>query len=431
MAKLDIPGWVTKQNASKTVTWHYWQPNATQRKAGWGQLKFGTNETAALTGCRARNEEIDIWKRGGSRPREIRKLLARGTIDALIDRYRCEYMNANGPGGRPNVADKTRESYATALKRISIWAGDQPLAYVTPARVRALRDAMMKPLAPKGQEGGGIGHAPAHNTLKMLRQLFAYAIKCDLVPTGQNPAINFDLGAPAPRRTVWKVAHESAFDTSARHKSFPSMALAREIALYTAQREGDLIKFTEHRFQPIELFDPVLIDRLGDDDGMVKGWIIDQHKTDMPLEIPFDAPLRAKVEAALRVNRARDRAATPPRLATHIIVNDKTGLPWKKRAFIDVYNQILAHAADASGQPEMRDLVWHDLRRTRVVRLRRQRMPKEQIATLTGTTEQSITAMLKAYGPIDATMTAGAIVASLDADIARDKAVADKKEQQQ
>ncbi len=427
MAKLDIPGWVTKQNASKTVTWHYWQPNATQRKAGWKQLSFGTDETAAIAGCRARNEEIDIWKRGGSRPKEIKKLLARGTIDALIDRYKAEYMNANGPDGKPNVAAKTRESYATALKRISIWAGDQPLAYVTPARVRALRDAMMQPL-----DKGGVGHAPAHNTLKMLRQLFAFAISVDLVPKGQNPATDFALGAPAPRRTIWKVSHDSAFDTSARHLGFPSMALAREIGLFSAQREHDLIHFNEHQYQPIELFDQLLIDRLGDDQGVVKGWILDQHKTGlMQLEIPFDPPLRAKVEAALKANRARDRAANPPRLATHIIVNDKTGLPWAKRGFISAWTAILEHAAEASNQPEMRELVWHDLRRTRVVRLRRQRVPKEQIATVTGTSPQTIDAMLKAYGPIDATMTAGTIVASLDADIARDKAVADKKEQQQ
>ena len=75
---------------------------------------------------------------------------------------------------------------------------------------------------------------------------------------------------------------------------------------------------------------------------------------------------------------------------------------------------VLAHAARAAGRPHMTDLVWHDLRRTRVVRLRRRGMPKEAIASITGTSSASIEAMLKVYGPIDPTITANAIASTLD-----------------
>ena len=61
----------------------------------------------------------------------------------------------------------------------------------------------------------------------------------------------------------------------------------------------------------------------------------------------------------------------------------------------------------------MTGLVWHDLRRTRVVRLRRRGMPKEMIATITGHSPQSLDMMLKVYGPIDRNMTFGALAASL------------------
>jgi hypothetical protein len=137
---------------------------------------------------------------------------------------------------------------------------------------------------------------------------------------------------------------------------------------------------------------------------------------------------RAKIDALLRTNRARDRAATPPRLVTYIIVDDRTGLPWKKRDFIKAWNRVLDNAADATGMEEMRDLVWHDLRRTRVVRLRRMGMSEAQIATVTGTSPQTIMAMLKAYGPIDATMTAHALAAASMHETARDKAIEDQKE---
>jgi hypothetical protein len=427
MAKLDIPGLVPKPNAKNPRTWH-WQPSATLRKAGWKAKALGRDFDAAIDAAREINRQVEAWRMGGPKPREIAKHRAKGTLDALIARYRAEHLDGLNPAtGAPMLAAKTRENYETPLKRLSLWAGDQQLAYVTPNRVKILRDTLVGPA-----EKGGIGHASAHNTLKMLRQLFAFAISIDLVPKGQNPATEFGLGAPPPRRTIWTKPHEKAFDDAAFRLGLPSLALARELALYTAQREGDLLRFNENEYAPIELFDPLLVRHFADDAGIVKGWVNDQHKTGLTqLEIPFDRALRAKIDAALRTNRARDRAANPPRLVTHVIVDDRTGLPWKKRDFIKAWNAVLANAAEASGQPEMVDLVWHDLRRTRVVRLRRMGMSEAQIATVTGTSPQTIMAMIKAYGPIDATMTAHALAAASMAETARAAAIEEKQEQRQ
>lgn len=74
------------------------------------------------------------------------------------------------------------------------------------------------------------------------------------------------------------------------------------------------------------------------------------------------------------------------------------------------------HAAKRTGRENMTALVWHDWRRTRVVRLRRQGMPKEMIAAITGHDPKSIDEMLKVYGPIDATITAAALATAIDAD---------------
>jgi hypothetical protein len=424
MANLRIPRLVPKTNKSDVTTW-FWQPSATLKAAGWKSRPLGNDEWAAVEAARDLNAQVEAWKMGGPSPRAIERRKARGTVDALITRYRREYLHALDPAtGKPMLSDKTRENYETPLKRISMWAGDQQLAYVTPGRVRILKETLVGPEAK-----GGIGHASAHNTLKMLRQLFAFAISVDLVPKGQNPATDFGLGAPPPRRTIWKHAHEKAFDDAAYRRGLPSLTLARELALYSAQREGDLLRFNENEFVAIELFDPLLVRHFGDDAGVVKGWVNDQHKTGlMQLEVPFDRPLRNKVEDALRRHRARDRAAVPPRLVTYVIVDDRTGLPWKKRDFIKAWNATLADAAEATGMQEMRDLVWHDLRRTRVVRLRRMGMSEAQIATVTGTSPQTIMAMLKAYGPIDATMTAHALAAASAHETARDKAIEDQKE---
>ena len=61
----------------------------------------------------------------------------------------------------------------------------------------------------------------------------------------------------------------------------------------------------------------------------------------------------------------------------------------------------------------MAGLTWHDLRRTRVVRLRRRGFDKTMIGAITGLDPKTIDAMLKIYGPIDPTITAAALAADL------------------
>jgi hypothetical protein len=412
----------------KRKSW-FWQPSATLARAGWESVPLGHDEGKAIEEARAINKRVEEWRLGGPGPGQVKAHVARGTGADLIERYRRLYLNArhqDGPrAGQYKLAVRTRENYETPLKRLEMWMGQSLLETITPKRVKVLKETLIGPEAK-----GGIGHAPAFQTLKMGRQLFAFAISEDLF-TARNPFLNFGLGAVPARRTIWKAQHEKAFDDAALRLGLPSLALARKLALYSAQREGDLLRFTENDFAPIELFDPKLIEHFGDRDGVVKGWILEQqHKTDMPLQIPFDPAIRAEVEKALRSNRARDRAATPPRLVTHVITEERTGVPWKQRHFITQWRRVLADAARATGMAEMNELVWHDHRRTRVVRLRRMGMAKEQIATVTGTSNQTIDAMLDAYGPIDATMTAHALAAAATHELAQQAAIEEKKGKQ-
>ncbi|KUR80946.1 hypothetical protein [Novosphingobium sp. FSW06-99] len=414
MAQIRIPCLVGKTNKAGVTSW-YWQPSATLARAGWKPLSLGKDEGAAIAGARTRNAEVAAWKSGAPMPGAIKPKPQGGTVNALIDRYRRDVIEGINPAtGKARLKPKTAETYEIALRRIEAWAGKHPVAYITPARVRALRDATAKPV-----DQGGIGHAPAFNMLKILRQLFAFAERVDIIPPGANPARSFDLGAPAPRRHVWEAEDEGCFITAAYALGLPGMALAMELALYTAQREGDLIAFNEHQLQSIELHDAPVRARFTGPDGEVMGWVMHQQKTSSDeavtsMEIPFDPKLRAKVETAIRTNRARDRAADPQRLLTYVLVDDRTGLPWKKRPFIQAWRDVIEHAVKTTGRTQMRDLVWHDLRRTRVVRLRRRGMIPAMIASITGHSLQSINMMLKVYGPVDPTMTAAAIASTFD-----------------
>jgi hypothetical protein len=417
MAKIRIPFLVEKKNRDGSSSWH-WQPSKTARAAGWDPVALGRDRTAAMKAAEARNADYDRWKAGGALAGEIAQRVAArpqtGTLSALIARYRRDHLEGRKASGAPKVRPKTRESYETSLERIEAWAGKHPLAYVTPARVGKLRDAIARPI-----DQGGLGHASAFNLLRVGRQLFSFAESIDLVPRGSNPFTNFGLSKPPSRRSVWTPEDDAAFDAAAYDLNMPSMALARAVALFTAQREGDLIAFTEGQYVPLEIFDRQLHELLAGDDGRVMGWSFSQAKTSTEyaarmMEIPLEGELRTRIEAALRANRARDRTATPPRLVTHLLHDDRTGLPWKQRAFIQAWRKVLDHAAENGGRPEMKALRWHDIRRTRVVRLRRRGMPKDMISAITGLDPKTIDEMLKVYGPIDPTITARAIANSLD-----------------
>lgn len=413
MAKVKIRFLVEKPNKDGSTTYH-WQPSKSAREAGWKAKPLGKDQAAAFAAAIELNKEYDAWRRGEVDLPKVRVPSSQGTVAALAARYRREVMNGTKPNGAPRLKPSTRSVYETALTRIERWAGKHPVAFVTPARVRKLRDANLKPI-----EQGGLGHAATLNLLKMGRQLFAFGERIDMVPRGSNPFTDFDLGAVPSRRTIWQLEDDAAFDAAARELGYPGFALARELGLFTAQRESDLIAFTEPQFTQLEIFDPRLREMLEDETGTVKGWALDQGKTSdeysaRQMRIPFPPELAQRVEQTIRHNRARDRAMDPPRLMTHVLVNDKTGTPWTSRNFIRIFDKIRAHAAKRTDRPHMLDLWWHDLRRTRVVRLRWQGMSKEMIASITGHDPKSIDEMLKVYGPIDPTVTAAAVVSSLE-----------------
>ncbi len=426
MANIRIPCLVAKKQKNGTFLW-YWQPSKFLRDAGWRPLTLGKEEGTAIAKARQRNEDVEVWKAGGGRPDQVAPRRQPGTFAALIARYRGEVVNGKQPDGSSRLTPATRENYETSLRRLEAWAGKQPVDYITPARVRALRDATARPIDREHPERGGIGHASAHSLLRTLRQVMAFAEAVDIIPRGSNPARAFDLGLPKPRSTIWTLEDDAAFDAAAYELGMPDLALARALALYTAQRESDLIHFTEAQLTTLDILEPVLHTRLAGKDGKVLGWELTQGKTGHGMAIPLEPEIRERVEAAVRANRARDRAADPPRLITYVLVNPTTGLPWKKRHFITSWRKVLEHAAKRTGRDHMRGLVWHDLRRTRVVRLRRRGMNPAMIAAITGHSPRSIDMMLKVYGPVDPTITAAAIAGSLEPLPAKDEAGKEKQ----
>lgn len=384
-----IPG-LTQRNTAGGLR-YYWEPSPAQRRAGWKTTTLPADLSAAVAAAKRRNIELDDWKSGGAKPRQVARYVKAQTFGALVKRYRTEKLAL--------LAKNTQRVDGTALTRLEAWAGDQPVTWITRARVKALRDGLMS-----GATRDGAGHAVAFHTLTVLRRVFAWGI--DEGQAGDNPAERFNLPAPKPRDQVWEDEDLAAFATAAIAEQQPSMALAVELGAWCGQREDDILHLSSRRWKESPPLDRAEHDRLAGPDGTVKGFEVIQKKTKRPLFLYFSQATRAKIEAAFAVNAQRK-----PAVGT-VLVCDDTGRPWTQRNFIRVFNQVRERAVK-DGHARLADLQYRDLRRTCIVRLGRLGLNDAQISAISGHKLETTKRILEVYLPRDYRMGAGAVIARI------------------
>lgn len=403
MATFRIPRLVGKTNKAGITSW-YWQPSATLAKAGWEPVSLGKDERAAIEAARTRNDQVEEWKLGGIKPGEVRARAIAGTLNALIARYEREILEGKKSDKvTPLIAASTARVYRVSLRRLAAWAGKHPLAYITRERVRTLRQAMMAPET-------GIGHHAAHQTLKMGRALFAFAMDCDLVTV--NPFVNFKLAAPPPRDVIWSPPARELMVAAANGAGMPSIALAIQLGFAIGQREADILGITiakyvpipEHKMQPE---DYATLARLAPD-GIPRGIRIRQAKTKAWIEVPVTGTVRAQLER----NIARAKAGS----STRIILDDtrpgpkdhagiyhgEAGQTRFQRDFADVREAAIKQAVNDNNPElaaELATLQFRDLRRTCVVYLGELGLDAHLIAAITGHDIDETQRILKTYMP--------------------------------
>lgn len=414
MASIRIPCLVGKTNKAGITSW-YWQPSATLAKAGWKPLTLGKDEGAAIAAARARNAEVEAWKLGGTKPAEVKTRSIGGTLAALLDRYERDEWAGKKPDGSDKLKASTKRTYKTSLDRLRRWAGPQPLAAITPARVRVLRDAMLAP-----EDKGGIGHHSAHQTLKMGRTLFAFAENVDLIPKGSNPFGRFGLGAPAPRDVIWSGPAREAMILAAYDQGQPSIALAIMLGFAIGQREADLLALTErhyvaipeHKMQPEDYATLAAMA----EDRVPRGIRVRQQKTGAWIEVPVVGLVRWAIESAIDTARAAgsmsllldDRRQAPAdqrgrtNFAGRGYGDNKAAQARFQRDFAEIREWAIV-AADAAGDRdlavELATLKFMDLRRTCVVYLGELGLDAHLIAGITGHDIDETQRILKTYMP--------------------------------
>jgi integrase len=301
------------------VLW-YWQPSPSLRAIGFQTRRLPDDPAERARTAGLWNAEADRERAKAATGGPIH---APGTLDALIRDYEQH-------DDYKMLAASTRYRYGQCLRIIGGKWGELRTRAITPAAVQALKRGMR---ATPGQ---------ANSVLRVLRALFSFGIREGIVAGthADNPCRDFRQFRERPREQLWSHDEEGRFLTHAS----PEMALAYLVGVYTAQREGDVLRL------PWGAYDGETI-------------TLRQGKTGRRLELPVAARLRLALDAA-------------PRRST-IILTRADGQPWKARTFRDAF----AVARDAAGVTDRR---FQDLRRTAVVRLAEAGCTVPEIASVTG-----------------------------------------------
>ena len=233
------------------------------------------------------------------------------------------------------LADRTRADYKKHLRAIAGEFGDFPLAALPDRRSRGRflewRDQVAR-ASPRS----------ADYRFAVFARALSWAHGRGLVLC--NPLERPGRLYRADRNdSVWTAADEKAFLEHAPEH----LHLALHLALWTGQRQGDLLTITWHAY-----------------DGQYLK--LKQRKTGRRIVIPVAAPLRAILDES---KSHRPDAVT--------ILATEGGRTWTSSGFRSSWRKACAKAKIA-------DLTFHDLRGTAVTRLARAGCTVAEIATITG-----------------------------------------------
>lgn len=397
MAKISIPCFRVKATAGGLR--YYWEPSATLKKAGWKPLKLGQDETAAIAAARARNEEVRRWRDGSGAPADVRTIEKRHTVDAVI----ADFKAARFPKLKPNTVNE----YNFKLKTISKWAGSERMDAISRTDILALRDALYA-----RKKDGKVQENTAFNTLKVLRTLWAWALENERIAA--NPAAtDLDITVPAPRQQFASALAQEALTASAIALGKPNMAAAMILGWTLGQREEDLLKLLQNRYDELQAYeadDPAVYARLAarEPDGRVMGIRLRQGKTDRWVGIPIVGEARRQLEAAIAAARKLN--------LTTILYDENYSRMWtstiyaERRArasqFQRAISAIRTHAVEAATEAgdvelaaEVADLQFRDFRRTCVVTMGQRGIPDHLISAVTGHKLDTVKKILETYLP--------------------------------
>lgn len=379
MATRKIPYLIEKKNPDGTVR-HYWQPSSALRAAGWKPQRLPDDVNRADQMARELNEELAAWRvkmadGAAAAPGSPRSGRAGppGTVRRLIHDYKTSKKYKR-------LEPKTREGYDWHLRTIDDWAGPEMVRAVTAKAGRKFYEAMFE-----------VTPSKANAVMRVLRLLFEFARRDDVITV--NPFVKPGLFSIEKTGKPWPFEAVDYLVEVADELGRPSIGDAILIASYLGQREGDMITLP----RPTWTGDTI---------------VFRQNKTNAVVELPIGVVPRLDARIRAIIERHKDDDAQPLTL----IVSEQTGGAYKQDNFRAWFTRVRDAAAGRAGawlvdyliagrEKNAPDAVWlhgHELwfmhlRHTAVLRLSLAGCTHQQIAAITGWSQETVSTIIDTY----------------------------------
>jgi integrase len=255
-----------------------------------------------------------------------------------------------------SLAPRTQADYQKQIKRIEDRFGDFPVAGLTDRRARGIFKEWRDDIAVSSTR-------QADYAWTVLARILSVAKDRGLIEV--NPC---ERGGRIYRATrqgnIWTEADEKAFlERAPEH-----LHLGLLLALWTGQRQGDLLKLTWNQYDGSCI-------RLRPS----KGTNLRRGRLGRLLTIPVGAPLKLSLDA----ERDKKRGA--------LVLLNKRGEHWTEHGFRSSWRKACATAGIAAG------LTFHDIRGSAVTRLALAGATVPEIATFTGHSLKDVQEILDAH----------------------------------
>lgn len=276
------------------------------------------------------------------------------TFQSVLDAYQSSMAF-------DTLAEKTKRDYRKHIAAIETEFGDLPLSYFARGKDRSLR---VKFLTWRDRIAVH-SRRQADYRFAVLARAVSWGRDRGLVSTSEtNPCERPGRMYRASRsETVWSAEDEAAFIAKAPEHLHPALMLA----LWTGQRQGDLLRLTWSAY----------------DGSHIR---LKQRKTGARVVIPVGKPLR------IILDKAKAKLATlpegKPRALT--ILATEGGTPWTESGFRASWRKACAKAGVVG-------VTFHDLRGTAVTRLALAECSEAEIGTITGHSLRDVGAILDAH----------------------------------
>ncbi len=330
--------YLTTRRGRKGQLRYYWQPSPELRKVGWTTQSLGQEQAAAFARAQQLNLDLDAYY-AGLKERPV--TADHGSVNALIIDYKKGWRFLE-------LKQKTKDSYEYCFRILRRTIGDFPVVAVTPPMVQKIY-AGMKAETP--------GKASA--VIRVLRLLLEHARRAGwvMINAAQKPGIS----TAAKKGLLWSTAAIDAFVEAADQMGYFTIGTTIMLNEWLGQRKGDVLLFSRANYR----------------DGRI---YVTQSKRGAEVALPIDMVPQHK--ARLDAQQARNDAMA---VKSIYLFPTEFGLPYSESWFGYLFRCIRDKAAANHPElPELKDLIFKDLRHTAVTRLAEAGCEIPMIASITG-----------------------------------------------